>query len=365
MIDLSRVRAGAVVEAVGTLLLLTALVLEITGSSPVSECALALSSAVLFLAAAALTDEARRPWLLIIGGIALVIAVALLVRIVDAPLLNGLHLVPLTLIACAAAIGRRSAVRRRVLERQWGQARRDGEEQERGRWARELHDETLQELGAVQIVLATAAAGSGPEGVQSAIGRAQRMIGGQITSLRHLIVELRPAALDQLGLRAALEALCRNTTEVYGIDAEVRPAVRNEQRDEWDEHASELSPEAQGHVYRIAQEAVTNAVKHAAPSRIVIELAADSRSLTTTITDDGRGSRPTTPTTAPTTARAGVTAAPADSHGVGMAAMRERAELLGARLTVRSSPGEGTRVTLRIPRNGVGDGRVWPLSRAR
>ncbi|MFC9606422.1 hypothetical protein ACFTTN_23575 [Streptomyces niveus] len=81
-------------------------------------------------------------------------------------------------------------------------------------------------------------------------------------------------------------------------------------------------------VHPFAREAITDAVKHAAPSRIVIELAADGRSLT--IMDDGQGGRPATPTTAPRPARVGVAAATASSHGVGMATMCERAELLEA-----------------------------------
>ncbi|WP_129767813.1 sensor histidine kinase [Streptomyces sp. L-9-10] len=339
MTHLSRARAGAVVETVGTLLLVATLALEIVHHSLHAEAVLCFAAGALFLAAAALSPEARRSWLAIISGISLVIAVALLVRIVEAPLLNGLHLVPLTLIACAVAIGHRSALRSGTLQREWTRARRDGEERERRHWARELHDDTLQELGAVQIVLAGATASSRPDVMKDAIDQARRLIGNQITSLRRLIAELRPAALDQLGLRPALEALCRSTSENFGIDAELRVGA------DWDRFGAELPPEAQVHVYRIVQQAVNNAVKHARPTRILVELDSDDHGLFTKVTDDGRGM---TPEPAPSAMRTPPRATA--SGGMGIAAMRERAHLLDAHLTVDSAPREGTRVTLRMPR---------------
>ncbi|MFF2847925.1 sensor histidine kinase [Streptomyces sp. NPDC058001] len=335
----ARTRAGAVTEAAGSVLLLTALVCEIAVQSLHVEFAFCLAAGVLFLAAAVLTTEARRTWLAVVSALSLVIAVALLVRIVEAPLLNGLHLVPLTLIACAAAIGHRSAVRHSGLDREWSRARRDGEERERRRWARELHDDTLQELGAVQIVLASAASSSRLDTMKDAINQARRLIGNQITSLRHLIAELRPAALDQLGLRPALEALCRSTSENFGIDAELRVGAH------WDDHGADLPPDAEAHVYRIVQEAVTNAVKHARPTRIVVALDSDDHTVSARVTDDGHGMAPTT-ATAPVRTPPRATA----SGGVGIAAMRERAHLLDADFTVESTPQQGTTVTVRVPR---------------
>ncbi|MFJ9032746.1 sensor histidine kinase [Streptomyces sp. NPDC102274] len=341
MTHLSRARAGAVMETTGTFLLVATLVLEIVHHSLPAEAGLCLAAGAVFLVAAALSPETRRSWLAIISGMSLVIAVALLVRIVEAPLLNGLHLVPLTLIASAAAIGHRSDQRRRSLDRERTRARHDGEERERRHWARELHDDTLQELGAVQIVLAGATASSRPDVMKNAIEEARRLIGNQITSLRHLIAELRPAALDQLGLRPALEALCRSTSENYGIDAELRVGA------EWDRFGAELPPEAQVHVYRIVQEAVTNAVKHARPTRILVELDSDEHTLSTKVTDDGSGMTPEPASAAMRTPPQAIA-----SGGMGMAAMRERAHLLDAHLTVDSAPEEGTRVTLRMPRHG-------------
>lgn len=340
-----RARAGAGAEAVASLLLVTALAFEIGPHSLAVEFALCLAAGVLFLVAAALTSESRRPWLAVIASLSFVIAVALLVRMVEAPWLNGLHLVPLTLIACAAAVGRRTAMRHRTLDRQWRQARRDGEERERRYWARELHDDTLQDLGAVQIVLTSASASSGPGAVKEAIDQARRLIGNQIASLRHLIAELRPVALDQLGLRPALEALCRNTSLTFDVDAELRVGAG------WDESGGRLSPEAQAHVYRIVQEAVTNAVKHARPARILVELGRDGRTVGATVTDDGTGLAPEAASAVLTRSRA------MSGAGIGMAAMRERADLLDGELTVRSAPGEGTSVALRVPLHGKGGRR--------
>ncbi|MFJ6567479.1 sensor histidine kinase [Streptomyces sp. NPDC091292] len=341
---LTRARAGGIAEAAGSVLLLTALVFEVAVQSLHAELALCLAAGALFLVAAVLTPEAadaRRPWLTTVGALSLVIAVALLVRITEAPLLNGLHLVPVTLIACAAALGHRAALRHRGLDREWSRARRDGEERERRRWARELHDDTLQELGAVQIVLAGAASSSRLDTMKEAINQARRLIGNQITSLRHLIAELRPAALDQLGLRPAIEALCRSTSENFGIDAEVRVG------EHWDDHGADLPPDAEAHVYRIVQEAVTNAVKHARPTRIVVALDADDHTVSATVTDNGDGMSPAT-ATAPVRTPPRATA----SGGVGIAAMRERAHLLDADLTLESAPRRGTTVTLRVPRHG-------------
>ncbi|MFF2060491.1 sensor histidine kinase [Streptomyces sp. NPDC058200] len=346
MTDTPRARASSVMETAGSLLLVVALVFEIAHHSLRIEFALCLAAAVSFLVAAALSADSRRSWLVIISGISLVIAVTLLVHIVRQPLLNGLHLVPLTLIACAAAIGHRSALRHRSVDREWSRARRDGEERERRRWARELHDDTLQELGAVQIVLASAAAGSRPDFMKEAIDQARGLIGNQITSLRHLIAELRPAALDELGLRPALEALCRRTSEIFGVDAELRVGAR------WNQPGAKLSPEAEAHVYRIVQEAVTNAVKHARPTRIRVELDSDDRVISTTVTDNGSGMTAEPAASAVRPSARATTVSPPAFGGMGLVDMRERADLLHARLTVRSTPQHGTSVTLQIPRHG-------------
>jgi signal transduction histidine kinase len=320
------------VETAGTALLVASLALEVTDQPLDSELALSLAAAILFLAAASLSTRARRTWLAIIGGISLMLAVAGLVRVAQEPILNALHIVPLMLIAYAASTGRSSALRQQQLDRERSRARRDGEERERHRWARELHDDTLQELGAVQIVLATASASGQPAAMQHAIDQARSLISNQIASLRHLISELRPAVLDQLGLRPALETLCERTSETFGIPVEFRATP------DWGRVGGGLTPEAQAHVYRIVQEAVTNAVKHAHPRHILVELECNARALGATVTDDGNGLA-----SHPGGGRS-------HSAGMGLCAMQERADLLDAELKICSALGVGTRVSLRVPR---------------
>jgi signal transduction histidine kinase len=185
--------------------------------------------------------------------------------------------------------------------------------------------------------------------MERAIDQARGLIGSQITSLRHLITDLRPAALDQLGLRPALDALCRRTSETFGIDVGLRAGAA------WDQAGAELSPAAQAHVYRIVQEAVNNAAQHAQPTRIVVELDSDDYTLSTRVADNGHGMT-AAPAVATVRRSLSATSPLAASGGMGMAAMRERAHLLDAQLTVSSSPQRGTAVTLRIPRRAK-DGR--------
>lgn len=331
-------RLRLVVETAGTGLLVAALALEVTNQPLESELALALAAAVLFLTAASMSSHARRTWLAIIGGVSLMLAVAGLVRVTQEPVLNALHIVPLVLIAYAASTGRGLALRQRQLDRERSRARRDGEERERHRWARELHDDTLQELGAVQIILASASASGRPSVMHDAIDQARSLISNQIASLRHLISELRPAVLDQLGLRPALETLCERTSETFGIPVEFRAAP------DWDHIGDGLPPEAQAHVYRIVQEAVTNAVKHARPRHILVELQGNGRVLTASVTDDGSGIPPHPGGPQPR------------SSGMGLSAMQERADLLDAQLRIGGASGGGTRVSLRLPRRQATEG---------
>ncbi|MEH0933825.1 sensor histidine kinase [Micromonospora psammae] len=332
-----RAKAGPVTEVTGAALLAIAFAVELLQQQPVWVMRFSLGAAVGLIIAAALSTAVRRAWLAALCGLALVLAVAQLARMTDEPLVNGLNIVPLLLIGGAAMLGRSAVSRRHSLARERAQARSDGEERERRRWARELHDDTLQELVAVQLVLASA--GTGQSATNEAIDQARSLIANQITSLRHLIVEMRPYALDQLGLAPALETLCRRTKEIVGLDAELRVGA------EWSRLEDELSPEAQAHIYRIVQEAVNNAAKHAQARHLLVELDSDDRTISVTIRDNGRGMarQPAIPVER-SELRTMV------STGTGLPAMRERGHLLNGHLTVDSAPGGGTCVTLLIPR---------------
>lgn len=194
-------------QAAGTCLLAAAVALEITDEPLPTELALSLAAATPYLAVAPLYTAGRRTWMVVAAAIALMLAVASLVRITEQPLVNALHVLPLLLVAYTASTVRSATHRDRSLQRARVRARHDGAERERRRWARELHDDTLQELGAVQVVLSSAAADGRPEAMRGAIDQARSLVGNQITSLRHLITDLRPLVLDELGLRAALDAL--------------------------------------------------------------------------------------------------------------------------------------------------------------
>ncbi|MFD3586032.1 sensor histidine kinase [Streptomyces sp. NPDC058683] len=334
-----RAKAGPIMEATGAALLVIAFAVEVLQQQPRWVMRFSLGAAVALIVAAALSNAVRRAWLAALCGLALILAVSQLVRMTKEPLFNGLNIVPLLLIGCAVMLGRSAVARRHSLARERAHARSDGEERERRRWARELHDGTLQELAAVQMVLSAAAGTAQSAAMNEAIDQARSLIANQITSLRHLIVEMRPLALDQLGLAPALETLCRRTEDTFGLNVELRVGA------EWRGLGDELSPEAQAHVYRIVQEAVNNAVKHARASRLLVELDSDAHAISVAVRDNGRGmeGQPSAPDD-PSALRTVV------STGTGLSAMHERGHLLNGHLRVGSAPGEGTCVTLLIPR---------------
>jgi signal transduction histidine kinase len=226
-----------------------------------------------------------------------------------------LLLVPVGLLLATAALALRDAeVQRRRARLRALRARLEGEEAERRRWVRELHDDTLQGLAAVQVLLG----GSG--GDPAAIATARDALTGQIRGLRRLIAQMRPLALDTLGLAAAVEDLASGVREATGLDVEVR--------------VGELPPlpgDAETAVYRVVQEALTNAVRHAGAGRVVIEARRSGYRLAVTVRDNGSG-RP-------------------DGFvpGHGLLGMRERAEALGARLRITGTEPRGTLVSLDFP----------------
>jgi len=203
-------------------------------------------------------------------------------------------------------------------------------EQERQKWARELHDETLQELAGLKILLASARRSADPARLDAAVDEAISMITDGIANLRALITDLRPAALDDLGTMPALQALAARVEAQTGlpIELELRPARQQ------DHTGRRHEPELEAAVYRLVQEALTNAVKHAGASRVlvsVIESEADE-CLEVEIRDDGRGFDPE-----------------AAHEGFGLLGMRERVALARGRFEVRSGPGDGTTLSARFP----------------
>jgi signal transduction histidine kinase len=193
-------------------------------------------------------------------------------------------------------------------------------EQERGRWARELHDETLQGLAALRVLLSSSLQKSAD--MEETVRQAVAHITTEIESLRNLITELRPAALDELGLTPAIESLVARTRSVEGLEVELNIELGEDR----------LEPEVESTVYRLVQEALTNVAKHGQATSVIVSLVERDLMVEVSVRDDGVGFDPSVPTS-----------------GFGLAGMRERAALASGELEITSSPGEGTTVRATIP----------------
>jgi len=195
------------------------------------------------------------------------------------------------------------------------------QEGERLRVAQELHDEIGQTLTAVTIQAERAADGD-PALAPDALRRVADAVRDSLDEVRRVARELRPEALDDLGLVNALIALCNR------VGAQDGPQVRRELQG----NLPALSPDVELVVYRIAQESLTNALRHSGARSATVSLTADAESLSLRVADDGRGM--------PAQLPAGT---------AGIAGMRERALLVGGRLSIESGPEQGTEVRLTIP----------------
>lgn len=237
--------------------------------------------------------------------------------------------------AFAASVAQRLAAERSVeIERlRFGMEAR---ERERTRWAREIHDETVQGLGALRMKLATARDQTDQETLREAVDVTLEGLALEIEGLRHLITELRPAALDDLGLIPALEALARRAQAIDGLEIETdfAPGLS--------EGTRRLDPELESTIYRVMQEALTNVSKHAKATRAVISIVESEGKLTAAVTDDGEG----LPEGGPARTR---TPEEELTGGFGVSGMRERAELVGGELELVPAPGSGATMRLTVP----------------
>ena len=196
-------------------------------------------------------------------------------------------------------------------------------DQARARWARELHDETLQGLTGARMVLSAGLAREDAAALRGSAETVDGLIGDEMRKLRDLIAELRPAALDDLGLGPAIESLAKRQAAIGGFGVDVGIDLYPDRRAPRDTEAA---------VYRIAQEALSNAVKHAGAQHVELRVCQRPDCVEITVSDDGRGFDPD-----------GV------SEGFGLTGMRERAVLAGGRLTVTSADGGPTCVTAVLP----------------
>jgi len=195
--------------------------------------------------------------------------------------------------------------------------------EERNRLARELHDSVSQTLWAAVATAeaATERLAGDPAGAAAEVARVRELAGSALEQLRALVFELRPAEVAADGLAGALQKHVDVLRQVHAAAIRYTPPPE-----------PVLRAGAKRQVLRIAQEALANAVRHAAARTIVVTLAVDSRHLRLVVRDDGCGFD---------------LAAPSDA--LGLVSMRERALALGGRLEVTSAPGEGTVVRLECP----------------
>ena len=237
----------------------------------------------------------------------------------------------------AASVAQRLVAERSVeIERlRFGMEAR---ERERTRWAREIHDETVQGLGALRLKLANARDMGVESGLSEAVDAVLEGLGEEIDGLRHLITELRPAALDDLGLVPALQALARRAQAIDGLEIQT-------EIDLGDDGARRLDPELESTVYRVVQEALTNVSRHAKATRALVSVIERDGIVRASVTDDGQG----LPARDPRQRRG-----PEEElkGGFGLSGMRERAELVGGELELSTAPGGGATVRLSVPLSG-------------
>ena len=197
----------------------------------------------------------------------------------------------------------------------------EAQELERRRLARELHDQTGQELTSVLLGLKAVEEAKTDAERARALAAVRGQVVETLHDVRRLAVELRPKALDDFGLVAALERLRDTFSEQTGIRVDLESQIDDR-----------LPSDVETALYRIVQEALTNIIKHAQATSVSIVLARTRRSVTAVIEDDGRGFDPD-----------------GRGEGLGLLGMGERLALLGGKLKLESSPGAGSTIVAEVP----------------
>jgi signal transduction histidine kinase len=198
-----------------------------------------------------------------------------------------------------------------------------GQELERRRLARELHDETGQALTSILLGLRAVEESEGADETRKATSDLRELVVATLQEVRRLAVQLRPKALDDFGLAPALERLAQTFAEATEMHVALEARLGVER----------LPAEVETTLYRIVQEALTNIVKHAEATNVSILLVRRNATATVVIEDDGKGFDPDR-------LRGG---------GLGLLGMRERVELHDGRLTVETVPGSGTTLVAEVP----------------
>lgn len=204
----------------------------------------------------------------------------------------------------------------------------DAQEEERRRIARELHDETAQELTALLVRIRLAADGSREPSTRERLAELRAATARILDGVRRLARELRPTILDDLGLVEAVRAYSHE----IGVRTALRIAVHA------DDFPGRLDPTRELVLYRVVQEALSNAVKHADARAVEVTFARHGGLARATIGDNGRGFDPTTMAVPTPT-----------GQGLGLLGMRERLTLVGGALEIDARPGGGTIVRAIVP----------------
>jgi PAS domain S-box-containing protein len=219
---------------------------------------------------------------------------------------------------------RQAEQRSRELEVLYTQAAQAATLEERQRLARELHDSLTQSLYSLMLMAEAGrrfSVAGNPGGAAQLLQRLVETSQQALKEMRLLVYELRPLALQKVGLFTALQQRLDTVEKRAGMRTRLQI-----------EDAPPLAAELEEELYRIAQEALNNSLKHAAAASVTVQAACVGDLLVLEIADDGRGFAPEEVT-----------------GGIGLSSMRERAERIGARLAVQSLPGEGTRVQVACP----------------
>jgi two-component system, NarL family, sensor histidine kinase DevS len=197
------------------------------------------------------------------------------------------------------------------------------QEDERRRLARELHDETGQALTSILLGLKSLEDLDDVAALGQGVAALRERVVATLQDVRRLAVELRPAALDDFGLEAALERLTAGFAEQTGLKVELESRLQDDR----------LPEEVETVLYRIVQEALTNIVKHAQASRVSIVVTQKPGAVGAVIEDDGRGFDPDQSV----------------DGGIGLIGMRERVALLDGSMTIETAPGKGTTLVIEVP----------------
>lgn len=201
------------------------------------------------------------------------------------------------------------------------------QEEERKRISRELHDETSQALTSLMVSLKVLESEAFTCAVGERLQEMRQVVSQTLEEVHHLARELRPSVLDDMGLVPALERYIRDYAQKYRTDVDFHTTGFEGHR---------VSGPAEVALYRIIQEALTNAAKYAKAQSISVLLNWRENWVTAIVEDDGVGFDPENLTSSP-------------SHGLGLFGMQERASLLGGSLKIEAKPGAGATVFIKIP----------------